>query len=557
MAVTDARPGLAAHTVSVRSTFPAVVRELSELLGPKLVAYLARRARDARGARVGDGGARAARSGPAAAAARAPGRAAASRGTTAPGVVQAWFQGLNPQLDDRSPARLLREGELHEVGPEVLSAARAFTTAARAAPRARRADRPLHRIGRAPNPWAWPDWLRASPTARSATASTTRSATTACSTRRAALGAFVEVLARFRPDPHVARSSRGSRATRRARCRPATRARGSRCGASARRRSPGASPRSAQRVARRARARARRARSRHYGIATSTRRDPPLRAAALHAGDLALRLRATPRATARRSTASPTSRSSATSSGTGRSSRHHRRRTRTASQSTQPTRTSRPSLRGSASSGADRLWLVGPDRLPELGARLVPTLPLVRRTTERLARGLTARRTQRRVHEPDATPCRTSAGAPTPQPANLAAGARVLPHMTLKRALATTAAIATGLLAAASPAVAQERTPQGFVVDGPYSVHQGESNGIIAILSASRRRSAPTRARSTSCRTSSRRTRKSWTSRIVVRLSDRRTAERISPRATMIVSSRPSQGCTTKVRYGATFVVHP
>jgi hypothetical protein len=41
-------------------------------------------------------------------------------------VIQAWFQGLNPKLDDRSPARLLRDGQLHEVGPEVLSAARAF-----------------------------------------------------------------------------------------------------------------------------------------------------------------------------------------------------------------------------------------------------------------------------------------------------------------------------------------------------------------------------------------------------------------------------------------------
>ncbi|HZI97808.1 MAG TPA: hypothetical protein VFD41_09825, partial [Actinomycetales bacterium] len=41
-------------------------------------------------------------------------------------VVQAWFQGLNPQLEDRSPARLLREGDLDEVGPVVLSAARAF-----------------------------------------------------------------------------------------------------------------------------------------------------------------------------------------------------------------------------------------------------------------------------------------------------------------------------------------------------------------------------------------------------------------------------------------------
>jgi hypothetical protein len=43
-------------------------------------------------------------------------------------VARAWFQGLNPQLDDRSPARLLREGDLDEVGPDVLSAARAFVT---------------------------------------------------------------------------------------------------------------------------------------------------------------------------------------------------------------------------------------------------------------------------------------------------------------------------------------------------------------------------------------------------------------------------------------------
>jgi hypothetical protein len=41
-------------------------------------------------------------------------------------VVQAWFQGLNPQLDDWSPARLLREGDIDEVGPCVLAAARAF-----------------------------------------------------------------------------------------------------------------------------------------------------------------------------------------------------------------------------------------------------------------------------------------------------------------------------------------------------------------------------------------------------------------------------------------------
>ena len=43
-----------------------------------------------------------------------------------PQVAQAWFQGLNPQLQDRSPARLIREGDLDEVGPAVLNAARAF-----------------------------------------------------------------------------------------------------------------------------------------------------------------------------------------------------------------------------------------------------------------------------------------------------------------------------------------------------------------------------------------------------------------------------------------------
>jgi hypothetical protein len=32
-----------------------------------------------------------------------------------PGVVQAWFQGLNPALDERLPARALRDGSIDEV----------------------------------------------------------------------------------------------------------------------------------------------------------------------------------------------------------------------------------------------------------------------------------------------------------------------------------------------------------------------------------------------------------------------------------------------------------
>jgi hypothetical protein len=43
-----------------------------------------------------------------------------------PEVTRAWFQGLNPQLDDQSPARLLREGDIDEVGPEIIAAERAF-----------------------------------------------------------------------------------------------------------------------------------------------------------------------------------------------------------------------------------------------------------------------------------------------------------------------------------------------------------------------------------------------------------------------------------------------
>lgn len=39
-----------------------------------------------------------------------------------PRTVRAWFIGLNPQLDDRSPAEALHEGQLKEA----LSAARAF-----------------------------------------------------------------------------------------------------------------------------------------------------------------------------------------------------------------------------------------------------------------------------------------------------------------------------------------------------------------------------------------------------------------------------------------------
>ncbi|HVH07546.1 MAG TPA: hypothetical protein VNE71_16260 [Myxococcota bacterium] len=121
------RPDLEASEHAVRLAFPAVVRELSQILGPKLVAYLSG-VRETRAVREWEAGARVPRD-PIPQRLRLALQVALLIGRhDGPGVVQAWFQGLNPQLDDRSPARMLREGELHEVGPEVLSAARAFTT---------------------------------------------------------------------------------------------------------------------------------------------------------------------------------------------------------------------------------------------------------------------------------------------------------------------------------------------------------------------------------------------------------------------------------------------
>ena len=43
-----------------------------------------------------------------------------------PRVVQAWLTGVNPELGDRVPLRLLRESDVDAVAPAILGAARAF-----------------------------------------------------------------------------------------------------------------------------------------------------------------------------------------------------------------------------------------------------------------------------------------------------------------------------------------------------------------------------------------------------------------------------------------------
>jgi hypothetical protein len=121
---TVARPELA-HVQATRAAFDQVAASMRELLGAKLTANLGS-VRETRAVNQWAAGE------------REPSEAVQLRLRLAlqvglmiadadrAGVARAWFQGMNPQLDDRSPARLLREGDLDEVGPEVLRAARAF-----------------------------------------------------------------------------------------------------------------------------------------------------------------------------------------------------------------------------------------------------------------------------------------------------------------------------------------------------------------------------------------------------------------------------------------------
>src|SRR5436305_1895569 len=125
MTVTQARPDFAAHTRTVRASFPEVATELREVLGARLVAYLGS-VRETRAVNQWADGV------------REPGAEVQQRlrvalqialtiaASESAQIAQAWFQGLNPQLDDRSPARLLRDGEVDEVGPSLITAARAF-----------------------------------------------------------------------------------------------------------------------------------------------------------------------------------------------------------------------------------------------------------------------------------------------------------------------------------------------------------------------------------------------------------------------------------------------
>ena len=123
---TSARPGLQAYNDSVRLETGDVVSGLREIVGAKLVAYIGHVSNTRSVREWADGE-------------RAPGAEVIQRLRVAyyvagllyeregKATVQSWFQGMNPQLDDSAPARLLRDEPLDVVGPQVVAAARAFT----------------------------------------------------------------------------------------------------------------------------------------------------------------------------------------------------------------------------------------------------------------------------------------------------------------------------------------------------------------------------------------------------------------------------------------------
>ena len=122
--LTPPRPDLLAYREASTLDFPKLVTELTGILGKKLTAYIAS-VKDARAVDRWIAGSEAYKG--VEERLRLAYRLAKMIGDQeGPRVVQAWLSGLNPELDDRVPIRLLKEENLEKVGPELLGAARAF-----------------------------------------------------------------------------------------------------------------------------------------------------------------------------------------------------------------------------------------------------------------------------------------------------------------------------------------------------------------------------------------------------------------------------------------------
>jgi hypothetical protein len=121
--LTGRKPDLEAHRKATSLTFPDLVKALADILGFKLVAYIARR-KDTRSVKNWIEGADS--YGEVEKRIRLTYQIAAMLlGHDAKTVVQAWFIGMNPELGDRAPVDVLRKGDDADA-TAVLNAARAF-----------------------------------------------------------------------------------------------------------------------------------------------------------------------------------------------------------------------------------------------------------------------------------------------------------------------------------------------------------------------------------------------------------------------------------------------
>ena len=119
------RPDLAAHRESLMLPMPKLVRVLASIIGKKLTAFVAG-VKDTRAIDRWIEGKKSY--------SEAEQRLRFTYHVVmtltahdSPAVVQAWLMGFNPELGDRVPIRLLKENDLDQVAPLVLSAARAFS----------------------------------------------------------------------------------------------------------------------------------------------------------------------------------------------------------------------------------------------------------------------------------------------------------------------------------------------------------------------------------------------------------------------------------------------
>jgi hypothetical protein len=119
-----ARPDLAAHQVAMRSGTDELISQLVRILGARLVAYIAG-VSETRAVRQWMEGKRTPHSDSVVRLREALVVAKMIETHDSAATAQAWFMGLNPQLDDRSPARMLRDGD-DDALAMVRGAARAF-----------------------------------------------------------------------------------------------------------------------------------------------------------------------------------------------------------------------------------------------------------------------------------------------------------------------------------------------------------------------------------------------------------------------------------------------